>query len=423
MIKWETACPRIIIIFYKYPLLSCLRLPYPALQCRIKGPNRRSGLPISAPPPPDLRLRPRRRLSPPPAPPLPGVRPCRRLPTLTRPRRSKEREELHGAAFVAPALFGKAPRAVPRATAAGALPNGGFGTGFKSGAAVGALRGLYWRGEAPKPWLRPAPGSRCPFCTRTQHRGGRAQPLDACRWWSRVGGGPRRRDLRGGGGRPRQPEPQRRCGPGDPPPPPEQDEEAEDAVTPRPTRGAGRIRRRRWPAAARSAEDVAGGGCTKEVAGGRPLCAACGEQKRWRRRQPNGPPRSSYTEWRGATLSGGEEWATTNVGSCAAGRGRAADQARRAYHAAPAELATPCPPTELTTLRPPSELTTPPRPASQRAAAVRLHLADGSRRHRAPPPRPAPLRLRGPPPPCRHIARSHCPPSRPLTAPAARRRG
>ena len=90
----------------------------------------------------------------------------------------------------------------------------------------------------------------------TQHRGGRAPPLDACRWWSRVGGGPRRRDLRGGGGRPRQPEPQRGCGPGDPPSPPEQDEEAEDAVTPRPTRGAGRIGRRRWPAAARSARPV-----------------------------------------------------------------------------------------------------------------------------------------------------------------------
>ena len=99
-------------------------------------------------------------------------------------------------------------------------------------------------------------GAAALFAPRTQHRGGRAPPLDACRWWSRVGGGPRRRDLRGGGGRPRQPEPQRGCGPGDPPPPPEQDEEAEDAVTPRPTRGAGRIGRRRWPAAARSARPV-----------------------------------------------------------------------------------------------------------------------------------------------------------------------
>ena len=148
---------------------------------------------------------------------------------------SRELASIYVIRFKIKILFGRAPQAAPKSAPAGALPNGGFGTGFKSGAAVGAPRGLHWRGEAPKPWLRPAPWSRCPFCPRTQHRGGRAPPLDACRWWSRVGGGPRRRDLRGGGGRPRQPEPQRGCGPGDPPPPPEQDEEAEDAVTPRST--------------------------------------------------------------------------------------------------------------------------------------------------------------------------------------------
>ena len=32
-------------------------------------------------------------------------------------------------------------------------------------------------------------------------------------------------------------------------------------------------------------KDVAGGSCTKEVAGDGPVCAVCGEQKRWRRRR------------------------------------------------------------------------------------------------------------------------------------------